>query len=197
MNAQDNSNDRRAIFLYLRVSTQHQQGGLISQLNALQNYCKQHGISDYKVFQDENVSGSKSSRPALDAMMKEIAEGKCKKVIVFSFSRFSRSCSHLLQSLEFLRKYKTEMTSISEQIDTQTSVGQALLAVLGALAQLERDLIRERVIAGLNRARAEGRHIGRKKTRPSQLIRALRASGLSYRDVSRIAKTSEGAVGAD
>lgn len=186
--------DDRSVFLYLRVSTNQQSGGLASQLNSLQNYCRQQGILDYRIFQDEGVSGAKCSRPALDMMMKEIEAEKCRMLIVFSFSRFSRSCTHLLQSLEFLRKHKTEFISISEQINTQSAVGQALVAVLGALAQLERDLIRERVVSGLQRARQAGKHIGRVKTRPSQLIRALRSSGLSLREIARIAKTSHGSV---
>lgn len=171
-----------------------QSGGLASQLNSLQNYCKQQGIVDYKIFQDENVSGAKQSRPALDAMLKEVAEGKCKTVVCFSFSRFSRSCSHLLQSLEQLKKYNTRLVSVTEQIDTSTPVGQALLAVLGALAQLERDLIRERVKAGLERAKMLGRPIGRKKTRDSELIRSLLKSGMTLRAAARVAKTSHGSV---
>lgn len=96
--------------------------------------------------------------------------------------------------MEFLKKHNTQLVSISEAVDTQSSVGQALLAVLGALAQLERDLIRERVIAGLTRARQCGKHIGRRKTRPSEVIRALLRSGLSLRACATIAKTSHGSV---
>ena len=85
--------------------------------------------------------------------MKEIEEGKCRMLIVFSFSRFSRSCTHLLQSLSLLKKYNCQFVSICEKIDTNSSIGAALVAIIGALAQLERDLIRERVISGLERAK--------------------------------------------
>jgi len=106
-----------------------------------------NGIDRYKIFQDENVSGAKASRPALDDMLNQIKEGKCKHLIVFSFSRFSRSCSHLLKSLEFLEEHKCRFTSVSEQIETSTIMGKTLLAVLGALGEMERALIVERVKA--------------------------------------------------
>lgn len=81
-----------------------------------------NGIERYKIFQDGNVSGAKASRPALDDMLNQIKEGKCKHLIVFSFSRFSRSCCHLLKSLEFLEKHKCRFTSVSEQIETSTFI---------------------------------------------------------------------------
>lgn len=176
------------------MSTDQQQGGLASQAMALDTYFKREGITNFQVFQDEGVSGSKTSRPALDEMMKLIGENQCKMLVVFSFSRFSRSCSHLLQMVEYLKKQGTQLVSISEQVDTQSSVGQALIAVLGALAQLERDLIRERVTAGLIRARSLGKHIGRKKTRNSELIRALLKSGMTLRGAAKVANCSHGSI---
>ena len=96
--------------------------------------------------------------------------------------------------VEDLKKHQTQLVSISEAVGTQSSVGQALLAVLGALAQLERDLIRERVTAGLARARSLGKHIGRAKTRPSELIRALLKSGMTLRGTAKVAQCSHGSV---
>lgn len=130
----NNENDQRSVFAYVRVSTSQQQGGMASQLNSIQNFCKQNEIGHYKIFQDEAVSGAKTTRPALDSMMKEITEGKAKMLIVFSFSRFSRSCTHLLQSLEVLKKHNVQFVSVSEKIDTNSPIGSALLAIIGALA---------------------------------------------------------------
>ena len=130
-----------------------QTSGLESQMLALQKFFKE---KEFKLFHDEAISGSKSSRPALNSMMDEVRKGNVKQVVVFSFSRFSRSCTHLLYSLEEFKKHNTQFISLSENIDTSTPVGNALLAVLGSLSQLEKDLIRERVICGLKRARANG-----------------------------------------
>ncbi len=97
---QDQVNERE-VFAYLRVSTTHQSGGMASQELAIKKYCERQGIQNYRVFRDEAISGAKTSRPALDKMMNEIGEGKCKQLIVFAFSRFSRSCTHLLKIVHF------------------------------------------------------------------------------------------------
>ena len=153
-----------------------------------------NGIEKYKIFQDENVSGAKASRPALDDMLEQIKNNKAKHLIVFSFSRFSRSCSHLLKSLEFLEGHNCRFTSVSEQIETSTIMGKTLLAVLGALGEMERSLIVERVKAGLERSKAEGKHIGRKRTRPSEMIRKVLIRGVTYREAAHLCNTSQGSV---
>ena len=153
-----------------------------------------NGIERYKIFQDENVSGAKESRPALNDMMKQVEKGKCKHLIVFSFSRFSRSCSHLLKSLEFLEANDCKFSSVSEQIETATIMGKTLVAVLGALAEMERELIVQRVKSGLARAKAQGKHIGRKKTRPSEMIRKVLVRGVTYKEAAHLCKTSAGSI---
>lgn len=184
--------DTREVFAYLRVSTQQQ--SVASQSDAIQQYCKQNGIERYKIFQDEGISGAKVSRPALDDMMEQIKNGKCKHLIIFSFSRFSRSCSHLLKSLEFLEEHNCRFTSVSEQIETSTIMGRTLVAVLGALAQMEREMVVQRVKAGLAKAKAEGKHIGRRKTRPSEMIRKVLMRGVTYREASHLCQTSQGSI---
>ncbi|MFT6633831.1 MAG: DNA invertase Pin-like site-specific DNA recombinase [Bacteriovoracaceae bacterium] len=126
--------------------------------------------------------------------MKQIEEGKAKHLIVFAFSRFSRSCSHLLKSLEFLESKDCRFSSVSEQIDTSTIMGKTLVTVLGALAQMEREMIVQRVKAGLARAKANGKHIGRKKTRPSEMIRKVLIRGVTYREAAHLCKTSQGSI---
>lgn len=194
LNSKNNLNDKREVFAYIRVSTGNQIGGIRSQQHAIQQYCKNNGIERYKIFQDENVSGSKESRPALDDMIKEVEKGNCKHLIVFAFSRFTRSCTHLLKTLEFLESKDCRFSSVSEQIDTSTIIGKTLVAVLGALAQMERELIVQRVKAGLARAKAEGKHIGRVKTRPSEMIRKVLIRGTTYREAAHLCKTSQGSV---
>jgi DNA invertase Pin-like site-specific DNA recombinase len=105
--------------------------------------------------------------------------------------------THLLRALEEFKKLNIGFVSITESIDTNTPLGAAVFVILGAVAQLERDLIAERVRNGLANAKAKGIHIGRIKMRDSDLIRKLRASGMTYREVARIAKCSTGAVSAE
>ena len=183
--------------LYCRVSIGNQSSGLEAQVRALRDYCHRNNITEYILFEDENQSGVKQSRPALDRMMRDVREGLIDKVIVYSFSRYARSVTHLLRALEEFKKCNCGFTSLTEAIDTNTPLGSAVFTILGAVAQLERDLIAERVRNGLLNAKAKGVKIGRTKTRDSDLIRKLRASGMTFRDCARVAKCSTGAISAE
>jgi DNA invertase Pin-like site-specific DNA recombinase len=168
-----------------------------SQLRTLTEYCQKQGLNNFLTFTDEGVSGAKYNRPALDKMMGMVREGKVEKVIVYSFSRFARSVTHLLSALEEFRSLNISFLSYTEQVDTNSPMGRAFFTVIAAISQLERELIVERVKNGLRNAKAKGVHIGRKKTRPSELIRTLRRSGLSYSAIAKITNVSEGAIGAE
>jgi len=103
----------------------------------------------------------------------------------------------MLKGLEVMKKRGTNFVSITEKIDLNTSLGNVVFILISAIAQLERDLISERVRNGLVNARAKGRQIGRRKTRNSVLIRSLIDAGLSYREISRISRSSHGSIGAE
>lgn len=115
-------------------------------------------------------------------------------MIVYSFSRFARSTTHLLTALEEMKKYEVEFISITERIETSSPMGRAFFTVIAAIAQLERELIVERVKNGLKNARLKGKQIGRKKTRNSELIRSLLKSGMTLRAAARVANCSHGSV---
>ena len=146
---------------------------------------------------DHGVSGTKASRPALDKMMALVENDQASTVIVYSFSRFARSTTHLLNALQVFKSKGVQFVSLTERIDTNSPVGMAMFSILAAISQLERDLIADRVKCGLANARAKGKLIGRKKERDSDLIRKLIKSGLTYRAVSTIAKCSHGSVSAE
>jgi DNA invertase Pin-like site-specific DNA recombinase len=151
-------------------------------------------IANYQIFSDEGISGSKFSRPSLDKMMTEVRAGHVEKVIVYSFSRFARSVTHLLNALEEFRKYETAFISYTEQVDTNSPMGRAFFTIIAAISQLERELIVERVKNGLRNAKLKGKQIGRKKTRNSELIRSLLNSGMTLRAAARVANCSHGSV---
>jgi DNA invertase Pin-like site-specific DNA recombinase len=190
-----NANQRTAC--YCRVSTLDQSTGMESQVRFLKAYCDQNNIKDVEFFCDEGISGTKSSRPALDRMMAAVEQGEISTCIVYSFSRFARSTTHLLQALNRFKATGTSFVSITERIDTNSSVGLAIFTILSSISQLERDLISDRVKIGLQNAKAKGRLIGRKKMRDSDLIRKLLRSGVSYRQISLIARCSHGSVSAE
>jgi DNA invertase Pin-like site-specific DNA recombinase len=185
----------KAVALYARVSTDHQT--VESQILALKEYCSRNHILEFEMFIDEGISGAIESRPSLNRLMQAVEDDKIEQVIVFSFSRFARSTSHLLKALTKFKEKNVRFLSITEQLDTNSPMGVALFTILGALAQLERELIRDRVRAGLANARAKGKHIGRVKKRDSDLIRKLLKAGMSYRAIATIAKASHGSVHAE
>jgi DNA invertase Pin-like site-specific DNA recombinase len=171
--------------------------GMESQVRVLKTYCEQNNISNVEFFCDEGVSGTKSSRPALDRMMTAVENDEVSTVIVYSFSRFARSTTHLLSALQVFKKKGVQFVSITERIDTNSAVGIAIFSILASISQLERDLIADRVKIGLANARAKGRLIGRKKMRDSDLIRKLLKAGMSYRNISLVAHCSHGSVSAE
>jgi DNA invertase Pin-like site-specific DNA recombinase len=127
-------------------------------------------------------------------MMKVVRDGEAECVVVYSFSRFARSTTHLLQGLEEMKKANTGFVSLTEKIDTNSPIGKAVFVIISAIAALERDLIAERVKNGLANARAKGKLIGRKKLRDSDLIRKLLKAGMTYRAISLVANCSHGSV---
>lgn len=149
------------------------------------------------MFTDGGISGTKSSRPALDQMMAAVDRGEISSVVVHSFSRFARSTTHLLSALTCFKSKGVHFVSISERIDTNSAVGVAIFSILAAIAQLERDLIASRVKIGLENARAKGKLIGRKKLRDSDLIRKLLKAGMTFRQIAQIARCSHGSVWAE
>jgi DNA invertase Pin-like site-specific DNA recombinase len=179
-----------------KSSAYDQVKGLDAQVRALRTYCEQNHITDWELFADEAVSGTKVSRPGLDRMMAAVDNGEIENVIVFAFSRYARSVTHMLKGLEAMRKVKTNFISLSERLDLNTSLGNVVFVIISAVAQLERDLIAERVKNGLLAAKARGARIGRERKRNSVLIESLLDAGLSFRTISRLAKCSHGSVSA-
>ena len=129
--------------------------------------------------------------------MEAVDNGEASQVIVFSFSRFARSTTHLLSALQKFKDNDVQFTSLTEKIDTNSAMGVAVFTILGAISQLERELIAERVRAGLANAKAKGKQIGRRKERNSELIRALLRKKLTYRMISSISGASHGSIYAE
>jgi len=130
------------------------------QIRELREYCKRRGWTIHGEYVDRD-SGAKENRPELDRLMAEAHKRRFDVVCVWRFDRFARSVAHLLRSLETFNAQGIAFISLSEQIDTTTPAGKMVFTVLGAVAELERSLIGERVKAGLRNARARGKRLGR------------------------------------
>ncbi len=144
--------------LYMRVSTvdQHPE----TQTLDLRQLATQRGFEIVAEFTDR-ISGAKARRPGLDQLLKEARRGQFDVVLVWASDRIARSVRHYLEILDELNRLNVEFVSFREQIDTGGPLGRAIVVIIGAIAELERNLIVERVRAGMRRARLEGRPIGR------------------------------------
>jgi len=170
--------------IYARVSTNNGQQDPEVQLRELREYCVRRGWQISSEYVD-HISGARDKRPALDRLMADAHQRRFDAIVVWRFDRFARSVSHLLRALETFRALGVEFVSLSEQVDTSTPMGKMVFTVLGAVAELERSLIVERVKAGLRNARAKGKRLGRPRVSVSAAkIRELRETGLTLRDIA-------------
>ena len=178
--------------LYMRVSTvdQHPE----TQLYDLRQMAGQRGYEIVEQYEDR-ISGAKARRPGLDGLMRDARRGRFDVLLVWASDRIARSTKHFLEVLDELNRLNIEFVSFREQIDTGGPLGRAVVVIIGAIAELERSLIVERVRAGMRRARLEGRHIGRK---PLDLDHAAicrdRCRGQSLRQIARCYRISTATV---
>ena len=180
--------------LYARVSTSNGQDPTM-QTRELKEYCERRGWKIVGEYVDTGFSGAKEKRPELDRLMADAHRRRFDAVVVWKFDRFARSVSHLLRALETFKALGIEFVSLSEQMDTSTPTGKMVFTVLGAVAELERSLIAERVRAGLRNARAKGKTLGRPRRRVDRAkIERLRAAGQSWNKISKLLKVSRGTI---
>jgi DNA invertase Pin-like site-specific DNA recombinase len=149
------------VAIYARVSTAGNNQSPEMQTRELREYCAHRGWIVAGEYVDVGISGAKEKRPELDRLLGDAHRRRFDAVVVWKFDRFARSVSHLLRALEGFQSLGIEFVSLSEQLDTSTPTGKMVFTVLGAVAELERSLIVERVRAGMRNARAKGKRIGR------------------------------------
>jgi len=181
--------------IYGRISTSNHGQDIGMQTRELRQLCEARGWQVSGEYLDEGISGAKDSRPELNRLMADAHKRRFDAVIVWKFDRFARSVSHLLRALETFNALGIAFVSLSEQVDTTTPAGRMIFTVLGAVAELERSLIAERVRAGLRNARAKGKRLGRPPvTVDTTRIASLRASGQSWPQIARELGVSVGKV---
>ena len=192
----------KTVALYLRVSTvdQHPE----TQLYDLRAMAQQRGFQIVAEYTDR-ISGAKARRPGLDDLLRDARRGRFQVVLVWASDRIARSVRHFLEVLDELNRLNVEFVSFRESIDTGGPLGRAVVIIIGAIAELERNLIIERVRAGMRRARLEGRHIGRRpievdrvavlrdRNRGDSLINIAKTHRVSRATVSRLLKQAKDA----
>jgi DNA invertase Pin-like site-specific DNA recombinase len=170
--------------IYARVSTTDQH--VESQLYDLRQLAADRGFEVVQEYQDWGISGRKARRPGLDKLMADARQKKFSVVLVAAFDRVARSVKHFLQVMDEFDSLRIEFVSRRENIDTSGPMGRLFLTLIGSIAELESDLIRERVLAGMRRAKLDGVRIGRA---PMNLDRAAvvrdRLSGMTLTAVAK------------
>jgi DNA invertase Pin-like site-specific DNA recombinase len=153
--------------LYSRVSTLLQEPE--NQTIELRRYVAARGWTAVAEHVDHGISGSKDRRPALDALLRDAKRRKIDVVVCWRLDRLGRNLRHLITLLDELQTLGVSFVSLSEGIDATTPAGKLQMHILAAIAEFEKDRIRERVLAGLQRARAQGKRLGRPRTRPATI----------------------------
>jgi DNA invertase Pin-like site-specific DNA recombinase len=172
--------------LYMRVSTKGHGQTTETQALALREYAERRGFSIVDEYRDEGISGSKDRRPALDRLMADARKRRFDAVLVARFDRFARSTKHLVLALEEFSSLGIDFISLNESVDTSTPMGKMVFTVISAVAELERSIIRERVLAGVDRARRQGKRFGRPAVIVDrENIAAMKASGQSIKAIAK------------
>ncbi len=174
--------------IYARVSTANGKQSTDSQLLEVEKYCQMRGWANLEIYSDK-VSGAKATRPALDRMVKDMRSGKVERVVAFKLDRIGRSLTHLCLLVDEMSNLGVPLICSSQGIDTSGNnpASKLQLDVLKAVCEFERNLIKDRVNAGLNAARARGVRLGRPSTLSSRRdeVLALKQQGLGLREIGR------------
>ena len=183
------------VAIYTRVSTNDQ--SVQMQSSDLKRYCDQRGFEVYKEYTDQGISGVKDKRPALDELMDDAKKKKFDAVLCWRFDRFARSTKHLITALEEFRHLNIDFISYQENIDTSSPLGKAMFTIVSAIAELERNILLERVRAGLKRAKENGAILGRPRRLDldvKELQKMRDKEKLSLREIAKRVKASPATV---
>lgn len=174
----------KKVAIYTRISTTDKGQDLETQTLPLREYAQVRGWHIYSIY-EEKMSGAKTDRPELKKLLSAAQKRKFDIVLVFRFDRFARSSKQLINSLDFFQSVGIDFVSYQENIDTTTPAGKMMFTMISAFAEFERSIIQERVKAGLAKAKAKGKKLGRPKTLIDEAkVLELRKQGLSIREVA-------------
>ena len=184
---------KKRVAVYVRVSTKDQSVDM--QLNDLERYSRERGLDVFKVYEDNGVSGTKETRPALNELMDHAKKKRFDMVLVWRFDRFARSTKHLVTALHEFRHIGIDFISFQENIDTSSPLGEAIFTIISAMSTLERDIIAERVKGGLRKAKAKGKRLGRPNDEIDvDKVIKFKEQGKSIREIAKHLNLSRGKV---
>lgn len=185
---------KKIVAIYARVSTDKQKVDM--QLNQLREFVKRSGWVIYQEYIDQSYTGTNTSRPAFLQMMTEARRRKFDVLLVWKLDRLSRSLKDLINTLDELGSCGIDFVSYDNNLDTSTPTGKLVFQIVGAVAEFEKDIIRERVIAGLSNAKQKGKRLGRPpiSNKLYEQAKILRSQGLSFRSIENKLGVNEGTI---
>ncbi len=178
---------------YSRVSTTKREQKPEVQVGELRRYCKARGLKIVHEIVDR-ARGGTDDRPGLKELLRLVRAREVDAVVVVKMDRLFRSLKHLVNTLSEFEALGVKFIATRDQVDMTTPAGRMFVQILGSLAEFERELIRERILLGLEHARKQGKRLGRPKSNDDQAVRELRVKGLSYQAIERRLGVSKGAV---
>jgi len=186
--------EAKNVAVYTRVSTNEQDAGMQEQ--ELVEYVRRHNWTLYKIYRDDGVSGAREDRPGLNALLSDVKRGRVNLVAVWSLDRMARSVRQLVELAAEFNSHGVDFVALRQSIDTVSPAGRLTYHVLSAVAEFERELLRERVKAGLAQARRKGKRLGRPALRHFDAeeiseIRQLRKKGASVRSLAIRFRTTQ------
>ena len=182
------------VVTYSRVSTNKREQKPEVQIQELRRYCKARGFRILHEISDRATGGS-NDRPGLKQLLQLVRAREVDAVVVVKLDRLFRSLKHLLTTLDEFEALGVKFVATRDQVDLTTPAGRLFVQVLGSLGEFERGLIRERIMLGLDHARASGKRLGRPRVENrTEEIRTLRRRGFSYRDIQNKTGVSMGAI---
>ena len=182
--------ENKKVGIYLRVSTEGLKGGkeqtTDSQRLEIENYLKLKNIADFVVYEDKGISGTKKDRPALKKLMADCRQGKVSTVVCYKMDRMFRSLSYLMEILSEFTSLGIEFVALKDGIDLSNATGRLMMQILGAFAEFEASVTRERVNSGIAAARAKGIKLGRPMKSGHSVVGKLKNEGHTAIEIAGI-----------
>lgn len=189
------SKQQRSVGIYARVSTDRQ--AVDTQLAELRDFVKRSGWEFYQEYIDLGYTGTNTKRPAFTEMMAEARKRKFHILLVWKLDRLGRSMKDLINTLDELGALGIDFVSYENQLDTSTPTGKLLFHVIGAVAEFEKDIIRERIVAGLENAKRKGKRLGKRPVLLPHLFEKavkMRSEGFSYQQIAKRLRIDESTI---
>jgi DNA invertase Pin-like site-specific DNA recombinase len=178
----------KTVAIYLRVSTEGSKNGREQSTDMqkleIENYLKAKGTTEFTIYEDIGISGTKKNRPALKKLMNDCRNGKVKMLVCYKLDRLFRSLQDLLETVMELQKLEVEFVSVKDSIDMSSATGRLLFQILGSFAEFEAAVIKERVMSGLANAKSKGIKLGRPFKKGHSVVKKMKDEGRTVKEIA-------------